>query len=179
MKININEIEKDFLNIKEFDSYMEMVNAVKNSMIHPEWLGWFTEEEYFRLFDLGAKIVIFKYRKEMIASGMIIKSTKESLEKLRSSNLPYEQVIDYGPQMVNPNYIGNGLQTLMIETLDSISKKLGFKFALATIHPDNIYSINNFVKNNFINTTKVYLKRGPRNVYIKSLTKTNILNLIN
>lgn len=71
--------------------------------------------------------------------------------------------------MVHPDYIGNGLQSIILEYLQRKSKEQNYKYAISTIHPDNIYSIRNFVNNNFEILGTIELKRGPRNVYRKRL----------
>ena len=63
-----------------------------------------------------------------------------------------------GSCIVNPKYVGNGLQFQMLEELDKLCLKQGYKYVAATIHPENIYSINNLVKDNFINIDKKELR---------------------
>ena len=46
-----------------------------------------------------------------------------------------------------------------------------YNYALVTVHPDNIYSINNILKDDFKLISTINLKRGPRNIYIKKLIK--------
>ena len=48
-------------------------------------------------------------------------------------------------------------------------KDKNYNFVVATIHPDNIYSINNFIKDNFKQTSTKEFKRGLRNIYVKKL----------
>ena len=57
----------------------------------------------------------------------------------------------------------------LLKELDIYAKSLGYKYAVGTIHPDNVYSINNLLKDNFklIGTKK--FTRGLRNIYIKDL----------
>ena len=70
---------------------------------------------------------------------------------------------------MHPNYVGNGLQKIIINYLEQISKKLGYKYAISTIAPDNLFSIRNFEKCNFVKLGEVELKRGNRAVYRKLL----------
>ena len=57
----------------------------------------------------------------------------------------------------------------MLKYLDEYVKSKGYKIAIGTIHPDNIYSINNLIKDGFILTGSGSFKRGPRNIYVKKL----------
>lgn len=100
---------------------------------------------------------------------MFISSTKKNLVKFGLDNLNYEKVVDYGSMFVNPKYVGNGLQYQMLEVLDKHSKELGYEYAISTIHPDNMYSIRNLVKDGFVLVGSREFKRGIRNVYLKKL----------
>ena len=64
---------------------------------------------------------------------------------------------------------GNNLQIQMLKYLDEYVKSKSYKIAIGTIHPDNIYSINNLIKDGFILTGSRSFKRGPRNIYVKKL----------
>ena len=71
--------------------------------------------------------------------------------------------------VVNPNYRGNKLQFQMLEYLDNYVKKLGYKYVAGTIHPDNIFSINNLVNDGFKYIDTKEFSRGIRNIYLKEL----------
>lgn len=167
MKININEISSSFLKIEDIDSYLELVTLVKSKMSNPEWLGDFSKDDYISLLNNGSLIKTYQYNGMLIGAGVLIPSTEKDLSKFLSSDLDYKTVIDYGPQMVHPDYTGNGIQRMIIKDLDLIARSYGYKYALATIHPDNLISINNLLKNDFVLIGDVILKRGPRNIYRK------------
>ena len=96
---------------------------------------------------------------------------QEDLGNFFSSELNYQEVVDFGPEMVNPNYVGNGLQQIVINYLSEFSKTLGYKYALATVHPDNIYSKNNFIKTNFKELGEIEFKRGKRIIFRKQIVE--------
>ncbi len=152
----------------DIDKYIEFREQVKEHMQSQEWLGDLSKEDLINLLNNNSKIWIYYKDKEPISSMMLIPFDKETLSQFEV-NLYYKEVADYGPMFVNPKYIGNRLQYQMLKELDNYCRKLGYKYALSTIQPDNIYSINNLVKDNFklINTKE--LKRGIRNIYIKKL----------
>lgn len=169
MKININKIKTAQIKEQELDEYLKLFAIVKGNMEHPEWLGDFSKEDYINILNNGGNIIGFWYNKELVGAGVLIPSTQKDLEKFLSNDLDYNEVVDFGPQMVHPNYIGNKIQTLIIENLELISKRKNYKYALGTVHPDNIFSINNLLKSDFIKIGEVVLKRGPRNVYRKEI----------
>ncbi len=106
--------------------------------------------------------------KEPVCSMMLIPSSEKDISKFEL-NLDYREVVDYGPMFVNPKYIGHGLQNQMLQVLDEYSINNKYKYAISTIHPDNIYSINNLLKDNFECKNKKQFKRGIRNIYLKKL----------
>lgn len=169
MKIDINEVKGYILKIEELSNYLDLVSIVKSNMPNPEWLGDLSEEDYINMLNNGSIIRVYKYNEMIIAAGVLIPSTEKDLNKFLSSDLDYKEVIDYGPEFVHPNYIGNGIQRMIIKDLDSIALSKGYKYALGTVHPDNVTSINNLLKNDFIKIGSVILKRGIRNIYRKEL----------
>jgi hypothetical protein len=169
MKIDIEKIKINPLKKQELDEYLKLVSLVKNNMEHPEWLGDFSKTDYINILNNRGSIIGFRYDDELVGAGVLIPSTQEDLKKFLSSELSYNEVIDFGPQMVHPNYVGNGIQRLIIETLELFSKNNNYKYVLGTIHPDNVFSINNLLKKNYLKIGEVTLKRGQRNVYRKEI----------
>ena len=169
MKIDLDKINVIHINDKNIDEYLKLVIIVKNNMSNPEWLGDFSREDYNKILNNGGEIIGFIYNENLIAAGVLIPSTQKDLEKFLSKDLDYKKTIDFGPQMVHPDYIGNGIQGLIIDTLDLISRHKKYEYALSTVHPDNIFSINNLLKKSFVYVGRVELKRGPRNVYRKKI----------
>lgn len=172
--MNLDLIKKSFLKKSELDQYLSFKDLVKKNMPNPEWLGDFTKDEYEFLLDNESKILIYKIDNQIIASGMTIKATKESLNKFMLDNLDINKTINYGLQLVHPDFVGNGLQNLINKDLDELSIKEGYSYAVGTTNPDNYYSVNNLIKNNFIKTNLIKLKRGNRNVYLKYLNNSKI-----
>lgn len=165
-KINIKDlIVVEKINI---DQYIKFREQVKETMNYPEWLGDFTREDIELLLQENSKIWVYYSKEIPICSMMIIPATKKSLVKFEL-NYKAQEVIDYGPMFVNPNYIGNNLQYQMLRELDEISRKKGYRYAVVTVHPDNMYSIRNLEKDKFklINTKN--FERGTRNIYLKEL----------
>ena len=165
-KINIKDlIVVEKINI---DQYIKFREQVKETMNNPEWLGDFTREDIELLLQENSKIWVYYSKEIPICSMMIIPATKKSLIKFEL-NYKVQEVIDYGPMFVNPNYIGNNLQYQMLRELDEISRKKGYRYAVVTVHPDNMYSIRNLEKDKFklINTKN--FERGTRNIYLKEL----------
>ena len=139
-------------------------------MLNPEWLGDFSKADLNSLIKIGAKIWIYYTDNEPVCSMMIIPSSKKDLEKF-GIDLDYKVVVDYGPMMVNPKYVGNKLQYQMLLKEDEYCLENGYLYAASTVHPDNIYSVNNLLKDNFKFIGRKHFTRGVRNIYLKELVK--------
>lgn len=157
-----------YVKINDIDEYINFREMVKKNMKDPLWLGDFSKEDLIDMKNNNSIIWIYYLDDNPVCSMMLIPSKKEDLEKFEI-DLDYKETVDYGPMFVNPKYIGNNLQYQMLEELDKYSSNLGYKYGVTTVHPDNIYSINNILKNNFILVEKKEFARGVRNIYLKCL----------
>lgn len=155
----------DNINLKEYIKFRELV---KENMPTPEWLGDFTKEELIEMLNNNTKIWIYYLNKEPVCSMMIIPSTEKDISKFEI-NISHTLAVDYGPIFVNPKYQGNGLQYQMLQILDKYVKEHNYKYIITTIHPDNIYCIRNFLKDDFKLINQKVFKRGLRNIYLKEI----------
>lgn len=169
MKLNLDSLKCISENI-DLDEYIRFIEYVKKHMEYPEWLGDFKKEDLEFMLHNNTKIWLYFFNDIPVCSMMFIPANKSSLEKFEI-NLDYNEVADYGPMLVNPDFIGNGLQYQMLKKIDVYSINNNYKYAVSTIHPDNIYSINNLLKDEFKQINQKEFKRGLRNVYIKNLVK--------
>ncbi len=151
------------------DEYLIFSKMVRDNMEHPDWLGVFSEDDLKQMLKDNSKIWNYYLNDEIVCSMMYIPATEHSAMKLEISNYDFRLIADYGPMMVNPKYIGNGLQYQMLKVLNQYALNIGCKYAVATIHPDNIYSINNFLKDEFLKIGQKDFKRGRRDIYFKQL----------
>ena len=150
------------------DEYIQFRKAVKQNMKYPTWLGDFSKEDLINMQNNNSIIWIYYLGNEPVCSMMLIPSTEKVLRKFKL-DLDYKFVADYGPMFVNSKYVGNGLQYQMLKELDNYCINLGYKYAVSTSHPDNIYSIRNLVKDDFELITIKEFDRGIRNIYLKKL----------
>ena len=88
------------------------------------------------------------------------------------NNLKYDEKLvgSCGPIMVNSKYVENKFQKQMLELLDKYCKSIGKRYIFTKVHPDNIYSINNFISDGykFVETYKTSSGES-RSVYFKEI----------
>ena len=165
MKLN----DLNYVNDKiDVDKYIEYRENVKKEMKEPDWLGDFSKDDILYMLDNNSKIWMYFKDEEFICSMMLIPSTKKDLDKF-GIDLDFNEVVDYGPMFVNPKYVGNSLQYQMLKELDEYSSNKGYKYAISTVHPNNIYSINNLIRDEFELVGYRIFTRGERNIYYKKL----------
>lgn len=165
MKLN----DLNYVNDKiDVDKYIEYRENVKKEMKEPDWLGDFSKDDILYMLDNNSKIWMYFKDEEFICSMMLIPSTKKDLDKF-GIDLDFNEVVDYGPMFVNSKYVGNSLQYQMLKELDEYSSNKGYKYAISTVHPNNIYSINNLIRDGFELVGYRIFTRGERNIYYKKL----------
>ena len=154
----------------DLDKYLEFYNYVRDNMEHPEWLGTFTKDELVMFLGIGAKLFNYYDNDTIVCSFLYMPITNKSLLK---HNIEHDESVvgTCGPIMVNPEYVGHGLQKQMIDVLDDYCRSINKKYCYTKIHPDNIYCINNFVNKNykFLQTYTSPKDGEVRNDYIKEL----------
>lgn len=165
--INLSDLKCEHLDIN-LDRYVEFRDCVKESINYPEWLGDFTKEELSDMLKNNCKIWIYYLNEMPVCSMMFIPSSEKTITKFELK-LNYKVVASYGPMFVSPKFLGNGLQYQMLKELDDFSIKNNYEYAIATIHPSNIYSVVNLLKNDFKVVSQKEFKRGIRNIYFKKL----------
>ena len=113
----------------------------------------------------------------MIAFAYLILSPDSSQSLCQYADfdiLPYfgsDCVLD--TVFVDPDFVGYGIQSLLIGILKSFAIENGKTSVWATVHPENIFSSRNFVKNGFAkaNSEPVEKYGGIRDVYYFDLCR--------
>ena len=154
-----------YLNVN-LDDYLFLYKYVRDNMEHPEWLGTFTKEEIEDILSNGGKIWLYYNDSEPVCSMFYIPASNKSLRK---HNIEYDESItgSLGPIMVRKEDIGNGLQIDMKKKLDEYVKTIGKTHMFTKAHSDNIYSINNLLKNGYKVVDQYTNERGPNTAFIK------------
>ena len=165
------------LNFEELDAYLSFKRYVRDNMEHPEWLGVIPKDAYEFMLQNNSEIYVWTFEEnkdkklenidQFVACGMIIPSRQKDLDKFLQSDLNFEEVVDFGPEMVTPKYVGNGLQCDVIHFLENRAVEKGYKYGIGTVHPDNVFSIRNLIKCDFEDVARVDLSRGTRDVLRK------------
>ena len=157
---------KEISNNVDLDEYLFLYKHVRDNMEHPEWLGTFTKDEINELLSIGGKIWLYYDGDTPVCSMFYIPVFNKTLRK---HNIEYDESVtgSLGPIMVRKEYQGNGLQKAMMEVLDEYVSSIGKNHMFTKAHSDNIYSINNMLKNGYKVCHEYMSDRGPTTAFIK------------
>lgn len=157
---------KEISNNIDLDEYLYLYNYVRDNMEHPEWLGTFTKEEIIDILNNNGKIWMY-YDKDIPVCSIFYIPTKN--ESLRKHNIEYDEEItgSLGPVMVRKEYVGNGLQTQMMNVLNNYVKSIGKTHMFTKAHSDNIYSIKNILKDGYKIIDEYKNERGPMTAFVR------------
>ena len=163
MRLNDLKEVNDNVNL---DDYLELYSEVRNKMDHPEWLGVFKKEEINELLKMGGKIWLYYDGDIPVCSFFYIPANNKTLKK---HNISYDESItgSLGPIMVRKEYVGNGLQREMLKILDEYVKGIGKTHMFTKTHGDNIYSINNILKDGYSLVDEYTNERGKMKAFVK------------
>lgn len=154
----------------DIDKYLGFYSLVIDELVDKSWLGRFDKEKIESILNDGGKIWIWQNEdKEIVCSIMGINSSQNTLNKFGLSQMKVSEVYECGTVLVNKKYRGNKLQLQMLEFLENYTKNIQKHYLLTTVHPDNVYSVNNFEKFNYKYIKTILLSRGPRAVYLKDI----------
>lgn len=161
----------------DLDDFLALEEAVLAKIEDPEWFGVIKRENLEKWLGHGAKIWLYYRGDEPVCAAITIPATKKDMSKYGVDYDP-ETTLTYGPQLVHPDYWGEGLQFKMLQDLDHFAREQGYKIAMATIHPQNSYSLRNFMRDKFYLCGQIETERGPRKVYAKKLFRSRAAGLV-
>lgn len=165
--MKLNELTCVSSNVSLTD-YLKLYKYVRDNMPHPEWLGTFTEKEIIDILNNGGKIWLYYDAKTPVCSMLYIPANNKSLRK---HNISSDEKLTsaLGPIMVSPDYLGNGLQNQMLKVFEDYCLSVNKKYIFTKVHKDNIYCINNILKNNYQVRDEYENERGMNLALLKKL----------
>lgn len=152
----------------DLDEYLELYKNVRSNMANQEWLGTFEKNEIIDILNAGGKIWLYYHENEPACSMFYIPVSNKTLQK---HNIVHDEKIvgSLGPIMVSPKFVGNGFQSRMMDELEKFCNDIGKRYIYTKAHSDNIYSINNMVKNGYVLVDEWKNERGNMSAYIKEI----------
>ncbi len=158
----------------DIENILSLQKSVVESINIKEWFVPSTKTELELAFSRPQEFVMLKVEREnkLVAFSYIILNPDESNDISRDiEDLKNKNCCVYETVFVSPECRGCGLQRELISKLTDIAKQNGKDFIVATVHPDNIYSSSNFIKNGYkkLNDLPISKYGSVRDYYGKKL----------
>lgn len=167
-KIDINKIKIHIINKSELDDLLTFQKNIINNMSKKEWFTSLTKEEFLTPIIGRDNAYFFTY--DNLVIGLLV-LTCDIPEVLEEYQLPKGNYILIDSIMVKEEFRGNNLQRKMLEFAYKRAKELNMDGLVATIHPDNIYSLNNFIVEEYSIIHELNIHGGPRYIVVKNINK--------
>lgn len=152
---------------------MAIMEEAKNSAEHPEW--FVADDENFVRCHLSGKgfVIVAQTENKQIAGFFLVKEPgpEENLGVyLDYDSEKLKQVAVMDSAAVGTAYRGNGLQGRMLKAAEKELDTRKFKYLMCTIHPENIYSLQNMQRYGYEVKKTVLCYGGlPRHILSKEL----------
>lgn len=140
-------------NTKDLDSFLHLLQDVRQQMEHKEWFYLDPPEDVRRMMEDGSmQLWVAMDGMRMAAAFDMI------LPGLNPGNYGYDlnfsdrnllRVINMDTAAVHPDYRGLGLQRRLMQEAEMEIRKMGRYILLCTIHPENRFSLNNALKQGY------------------------------
>lgn len=158
----------------DIENILVLQNNIVENINIKEWFVPSTKSELELAFSRPQEFVMLKVEQEnkLVAFSYIILNPDESNDISRDiKSLQNKNCCVYETVFVSPECRGCGLQSELISRLTEIAKQNGKEFIVATVHPDNVYSSSNFIKNGYEKLTPTPLSKygSVRDYYGKVL----------
>lgn len=157
-------VEKHIITENEINIMLDFQKEIIDNMPIKEWFKPLKEEEFLTPLKDQGNDYIFTYKKEVIALLVLTCNIEDILKDYK---LPEGNYMLIDSIMVKENFRGYGLQRQMLKLAYKKAKEQKQDGLVATVHPDNIYSLNNFLKEGYQILHTLTLHGGIRYVMIK------------
>lgn len=161
--INIKLVEATKNEINELLSFQDKIIKKMNN----PWFMPLTYQEFEDAIKFGK--VCFMYYENDIAGLAVLNCypKKEIIDEYLLDDILNVGILD--SVMIDEKYRGSKLQLQIMNYLEEYAKKLELKQIVATVHPDNNYSINNLLEANYQMINKITIHNGTRYIFLKNL----------
>lgn len=160
-------------NTKDTERFIRLLHEVKASMTDQAWFFLDPDDEIRDLMNSGKMQLWLAEEGERIAGAFDL-----IIPELDPCNYGYDlgfdddrllRVVQMDTAAVHPDYRGLGLQKMLMETAEKEIRKSPGRILLCTIHPDNRFSLQNVLKQNYTIEKKVEKYGSVRFVLRKDL----------
>lgn len=157
------------------ERFIDFLTSVWETMEHKEWFCLDSPEEIRQRMEEGTMELWLAMEGERIAGAFdILHPGMEDINygwKLDFSREQLARVVHMDMAAVHPNYRGMGLQRRLLETAEQELRGEAERYLLCTIHPENVFSLNNALKQGYRIRKTLSMYGSVRHILCKKLFK--------
>lgn len=154
--------------IRDIELFQSMII---NNMDNKEFFTPLTTNEFVYPITNNGRVYLLYYQEELI--GLCVLTINVSLDVISkyclNNNNNNIGILD--SVMIKDGYRGSGLQVQVMKILYEEAKRLGIMQIVATVHPNNIYSLNNLIKEGYEIINKINIHGGYRYIVVKDVRR--------
>lgn len=170
-----NFVGKDVSDIVQLEK--EIVDDIENK----NFFSGIGEKNIIISSENKNNLVLGAYNKEsnelmgyLVATTYNLFTRKEDVKEIYKNSKPsdyfYFRVVG-----VKAKFRGQGIHKILLKYFEEHAKKIGANKLITMVHPENLSSKNNFIKNGYEVIKNIYFENNnPRNIMCKSLQKEKI-----
>lgn len=168
MKYEINKnIDMVLATIDDLDNIKSFQKTIIDNMPNKTFFTALTDHEFIYPIKNNGKVYLLYHNKELI--GLFVLTTFPEKDILKEYMLEDYDVSIFDSVMIKENYRGSNLQLQGMKILNNDAKKMNIKKIVATIHPENKYSLKNFIKDGYKIIKEINIHNGPRYIVMKNI----------
>jgi len=170
---NKNEINIRTAQLEDVEEIYNFIAKIYENIEEKSWYSYSKNIERYKLFINDGYSVVACHKGKIIGVCLTYILRDDGTEFYQIVKELYKgtndiiEVINYA---VSENYRGMGLQNKMLLKIEDMLKDTKYKDFIATVHPDNKYSLNNMLKNGYKIAMKTKLYGGlDRCIIVKNI----------
>ena len=148
LKQNQKEAKIEFLTQERLEEALKLRNDIRSKVKIQDWYASVSKEEYAHLLSNGFALTCV-VDEQIIAVCLCVLENTEYAHEVYEDKAMHMRCADYSDTYVHEAFRGNGLQHLLEERMEQICLERGKTILLGTVHPDNKYSYNNFLRSGY------------------------------
>lgn len=152
---------------KDLGILMRFQESIIENMERKEFFQMLNEEEF--LYPINDNGKVYLLYDEDILIGFFVISVAPPMKMAGDYEFDISDIAVFDAVMIKEEYRGSGLQRQAMEIAYDYAKDKGLKALVATVHPENFYSLNNCVIEDYKIIRKKNVHGGERLIVYKEI----------
>lgn len=151
---------------KDLDAILDFQMNVINDMSRKEFFMPLTKEEFLYPINNNGRVALLYDNNIIIGLCVLtINPPSDIIDEYKLNDNIGVAILD--SVMIKQEYRGSKLQKQVMNIIEEEAKEKKVKAIVATIHPDNVYSLNNFIDTDYDIINKIFIHNGERLILYK------------